>query len=199
MLRYKSNKQAVIIAALIILLCFVCLTGSTLALFTNDPEKGTIGVITTSGRVDVGIVDTASNPDSLEGKVLQFITTSTQQNVEFEPGAVFYTQGFKVINNGNIPIKFHLYISEDEEEDMKAFHEAFDIWITTDPFNTAPAVKLDEFYGELKYNGDTSDTYCLVIRMKADAGNEFQGRQFSGIGVTVFAVQGNTDITDFKE
>ena len=158
MLRYKSNKQAIIIAALIILLCFVCLTGSTLALFTNDPEKGTIGVITTSGRVDVGIVDTASNPDSLEGKVLQFITTSTQQNVEFEPGAVFYTQGFKVINNGNIPIKFHLYISEDEEEDMKAFHEAFDIWITTDPFNNAPAVKLDEFYGELKYNGDTSDT-----------------------------------------
>ena len=42
MFRYKSNKQAIIIAALIILLCFVCLTGSTLALFTNDPEKGTI-------------------------------------------------------------------------------------------------------------------------------------------------------------
>ena len=197
MLRYKTNKQALIIAAVIILLCIICLTGSTLALFTNDPNKGTIGIITTTGRVDVNIID--SNNTSLEGQVLQFYTNSNNRDIEFEPGAGFYTQGFKIVNEGNIPIKFHMYISEDDSEDMVAFHEAFEMWITTDPTNTASMQKLTEFYGELKYQGDASETYYLFVRMKSSAGNTFQNKEFTGIGITVYAVQGNADITDFKE
>ena len=197
MLRYKTNKQALIIAAVIILLCIICLTGSTLALFTNDPNKGTIGIITTTGRVDVNIID--SNNTSLEGQVLQFYTNSNNRDIEFEPGAGFYTQGFKIVNEGNIPIKFHMYISEDDSEDMEAFHEAFEMWITTDPTNTASMQKLTEFYGELKYQSDASETYYLFVRMKSSAGNTFQNKEFTGIGITVYAVQGNADITDFKE
>ena len=63
----------------------------------------------------------------------------------------------------------------------------------------APAAGVVLRISALKKNGDTSDIYYLVVKMKANAGNKFQGRSFSGIGVTVFAVQGNTDITDFKE
>ena len=196
MLRYKSNKQALIMAALIILLCLVCLTGSTLALFTNDPNKGTIGVITTSGRVDVDILDTAG--ESLKDKKLQFYTTSTNPNLYFEPGAVFYTQGFNVINKGNVPINFRLSLSDGAEIDMNAF----DVWITTDPTDPTPPKnqKLpNEFFGKLMKENDITETYFLVIRMKESAGNDFQGKSYDGIGITVFAVQGNADITAFKE
>ena len=59
MLRYKSNKQACIIAALVILLCLVCLAGSTLALFTSDPEDGLTVLIylkSTSESIHVNFV-----------------------------------------------------------------------------------------------------------------------------------------------
>ena len=57
MIRCKSYKQALVIAALVILLCLVCLSGATYALFTNDPSDGTIGIVTTSGKVDVDIIN----------------------------------------------------------------------------------------------------------------------------------------------
>ena len=193
MLHYKSNKQALIMAALIILLCLVCLTGSTLALFTNDPNKGTIGIITTSGRVSVDIIDTAG--ESLKDKVLQFYTTSTNPNLYFEPGATFYTQGFKIVNKGNVPINFRLSFSEGSDIDMNAF----DVWITTDPTNPNPPInqKLpNNFLGKLKNENDVTDTYYLVVKMKESVGNEYQGKEYSGIGVTVYAVQGNVEIKE---
>lgn len=210
MLRYKSKKQAILIAALVILLCLVCLTGSTLALFTNDPNDGSIGIITTSGRVDVDLVDTTEAHNSLEGEYLEFFTTSENQTIYFEPGATFYTQGFQIMNKGNVPINFRLSVSESENFNMKAFLEGFDVWITTDPTTTPPpgygldevspcGYKLTEFTGRLEKNGDIGDisgTYYLVVKMKESADNTFQGQTYSGIGVTVFAVQGNVDIEE---
>ena len=195
MLRYKSNKQAFIIAALVILLCLSCLSGATLALFTNDPNDGTIGIITTSGNVRVDIVDTTAEQNSLENKVLQFMTSSDRKELYFEPGATFYTQGFKVKNTGDIPIKFRLSVSEDEDIDMTEFLEAFEVWMVKGDPNSKDAERIEKVVGELGV-GECSETYYLFIKMKENAGNSFQGKSYSGIGVTVYAVQGNFDLTE---
>ena len=142
MFRYKTNKQAFIIAALVILLCLVCLTGATLALFTNDPNDGTIGVITTAGEVKVDIVDDTKAENSLVGQVLQIQTSSEHKEIHFEPGVIYYTQGFKVKNLGDIPINFRLSVSEDESIDMDEFRKAFELWISTTPANPENAVQL---------------------------------------------------------
>lgn len=190
MIRYKTNKQAFIIAALIILLCLVCLTGATLALFTNDPNDGTIGIVTTSGSVEIDIVDTAN--ESLQDKALAFMTTSgTTEDVIFEPGATFYTQGFKINNIGDIPVNFTLSVSKDDEIDMEAFDEAFELWIVKEGNDFMTAEKLTEFKVKGLAAGDSSDIYYLFVKMKESAGNEFQGKTYTGIGVTVYAVQGN--------
>ena len=194
MFRYKSNKQAVIIAALIILLCLACLTGSTLALFTSDPGDGTIGVITTSGNVRVDIVDTTDENNSLVGKVLEFYTSSDRKEILFEPGATFYTQGFKVRNTGDIPINFRLSVSDDEEINTEEFNEAFEVWISTSASDPSNAQKLTDFIGRLEPGFSSAETYYLFVKMKETAGNEFQGKNYTGIGVTVYAVQGNVDI-----
>ena len=196
MFRYKSNKQALIIAVLVILLCLVCLTGSTLALFTSDLNDGTIGIVTTSGNIEVDIVDASDEANSLVGKVLQFHTSVDRKEIIFEPGAVFYTQGFKIRNNGSIPINFRLSVSEDEDIDMAEFEEAFEVWIATDPTDPATAARLTEFIGRLEVGSSSNETYYLFIKMKESAGNEFQGKNYTGIGVTVYAVQGNVDIEE---
>ena len=42
--------------------------------------------------------------------------------------------------------------------------------------------------------GKSSDIYYLVVRMKDDAGNAYQDQSYSGIGITVWAVQGNAHV-----
>lgn len=189
MFRYKSFKTTLIIAALVILLCLVCITGATFALFTDTSGDGKIGINTTSGNLAVDIVD-AKDQGSLVGEVLDFITTSEDGQALFEPGATFRTIGFCVKNVGNIPLDYILYISEDETL-AEDFAEAFDVWITTDPTNRDSAVKLSEFEGFDLAPTKTSEVYYLVVSMKTTAGNEFQDRTFMGIGITVCAVQGN--------
>ena len=198
MFRYKTNKQALIIAALVILLCLVCLTGATFALFTSNLNDGTIGIVTTSGDVEVDIVDTSNV--TLQNRSLAFITASgvaDDDNVLFEPGATFYTQGFKVQNKGDIPVQFSLSVSKDENIDMEAFDEAFELWIVEEDENGnkdfSGAEKITNFKGRLEV-GESSKTYYLVIRMKETVGNEFQGKTYTGIGVTVYAVQGNAKL-----
>lgn len=203
MFRYKSNKQALIIAVLVILLCLVCLAGSTLALFTSNPEDGTIGIVTTAGDVEVDIVDTSKEENSLVGGVLQFHTSAERTEILFEPGACFYTQGFKVKNTGNIPINFRMSIAQnevDDEEgkintDMEEFKKAFEFFITQDPTNLDNAQPLEKVEGKLEAKQSTG-VYYLVVRMKTTADNTFQDQRFAGVGITVYAVQGNAVLGD---
>ena len=195
MFRYKSNKQAFIIAAMVILLCLVCLTGATYALFTSDLNDGTIGIVTTSGDVEIDIVDTSGV--SLQDKALAFMTTSGTVDT-FEPGATFRTQGFRVKNAGDVPVNFRLSVSKDDDVDIEEFYEAFELWILKEGDDVTTAEHLMKFEGHLGV-GDSGDTYFLYIKMKETAGNEFQNKTYTGIGVTVYAVQGNVDIDLLEE
>jgi len=190
MFRYKSHKQAFIMTALVILLCLVCLTGATLAIFTDASSDGTIGVIATAGNVKVDIVDSADGA-SLKNQVLKFHTSSERKELLFEPGAVFYTQGFKIKNKGDIPIVFRLSVSEGDNINMEEFNQAFEVWISTSPNDPANAQKLTNFRGRLAVGQSSESTYYLFVKMKETVENEFQGKIYTGIGVTVYAVQGN--------
>ena len=192
MFRYKTHKQAIIMTALVILLCLVCLTGATLALFTSNLNDGTIGIVTTSGDVEIDIVDTEGA--TLQNKALGFITSSADKEPLFEPGATFYTQEFQVMNRGDIPVNFSLSVSKDDKIDMEEFDEAFEVWIVrADDEDFKNAERITSFKGRLEV-GESSEKYRLVIKMKESVGNEFQGKTYTGIGVTVYAVQGNAQL-----
>ena len=78
------------------------------------------------------------------------------------------------------------------------FNKAFEIWITKKPTRSAEAEDLKPFIGTLGVdeNNNTSDTYYLVVKMKESTDNHFQNKEYTGIGVTVYAVQGNVDIEE---
>lgn len=188
---YGNRKTTFIISLLIILLCLTFIVGITLALFTSDAGDGTIGINTTTGKVKVDIID--ENENSLVGDVLHFIDADGDGEMLFEPGATFFTEGFKVKNIGSIPVNFRAYISNDEDEAMDSFDKAFDLWIATDPYDLNTYSNLLEFTGRLEVD-QSSDVYYLIVSMKKSAGNEFKNKVYSGIGITVYAVQGNLDI-----
>ena len=192
MTREEQNKRAFIIAAMVILLCLVAITGATLALFTSNLEDGTIGINATAGTLKVDIISAEDETQSLVGDVLTFVDVNGNTDVLFEPGAVYHTQGFRVKNIGEIPIHFIVYISNNEKV-SEDFAKAFEFWITPDPTDRDGMVKLSEFDGKLE-PGFCSGDYYLVFKMKESAGNEFMNRPFTGVGITVCAVQGNIHI-----
>ena len=195
MFRYKSNKHALIIAVLVILLCLTCLTGATLAIFTNDLNDSTIGVVATSGNIEIDIVDMLGNTLKNKALIFKTISTATEEGeILFEPGAMFYTEGFKVANKGDIPVNFRISVSKDANIDMEAFDEAFELWIVREGDSFSSAEKLSEFEVDGLAAKTSSETYYLFIRMKETAGNQFQGKAYTGIGITVYAVQGNVEI-----
>ena len=187
----RRKKITIIILIIIILLLLTTIVGLTYALFTSGGDDGKIGVNVTSGECKIDIVD--AEDKSLVGDVLDFVTEEKKDKIYFEPGATYYTEGFEVKNIGNIPVNFRVFISEDEENERYKFQEAFELWITKDVSNLENAERLTEFTGRLEVDA-TSETFYLVIRMKETAGNEFQNKTYTGIGVTVYAVQGNVDI-----
>ncbi len=190
----NDNKRIIklVMSLLVILLVLSAAVGVTFALFTSR-DDGKIGINVTSGKCRVDIVDTDNN--TLVGDVLQFVARDGRESIYFEPGATYVTEGFKIKNIGNIPINFRAYISNDEAFDMLEFESAFELWITTDPVNLETATPLVEFKGELDPEKD-SQTHYLVVRMKQDAGNTFQGKEYDGIGITVYAVQGNVSVEE---
>ena len=191
---FAKESKKVVLAALVILLCFISLVGATFALFTNG-EDGKIGVNTISGSMDVDLVDTYG--DSLLNRTLEFVTLSNDPNPYFEPGATIYTQGFAVKNNGNITVNYCIFVSEDQSENMQAFSDAFDILVSRDPNDLSQAVDLADFSGTLA-PGDIGDTFFIIVKMKETAGNDFQTQIYSGIGITVHAVQGNVDVDELE-
>ncbi len=192
----KSVYRKIIVPVIVILLCLTSMIGVTWALFTNG-EDGKIGVNVTSGNINIDIIN--EDGKSLLNDVLNFVPKDGREVIYFEPGATFYTEPFQVQNKENsISINYRICVSDDESEDMAAFEEAFELWITKDPTDLSDASRMMSFSGELGV-GDTSEMYYLVIRMKETAGNEFQGKEYSGIGITVIAVQGNVDIDQVNE
>jgi hypothetical protein len=195
MFHYKTHKQKFIITALVILLFLGCFVGVTLTLFKSDlldGSDGTIGIITTSGSVEIDIVDLSGK--TLQNKALALMTSSgatDSEKVLFEPGATFYTQGFEIKNTGDIPVNFSLSVSKDDKIDMEEFDKAFELWIVKEGDDFRNAKKLTEFKVNGLAAGESSDTYYLFIKMQETAGNEFQGKTYTGIGVTVYAVQSN--------
>lgn len=187
---FYDKRKTLILSIMTILLCTTFIVGITLALFTSDERDGTIGINTTTGKVRVDIVDV--NQQTLVGDVLDLVPLNEDEPVLFEPGATYYTEGFKIKNIGTIPINFKAYISRDDGENMELFVEGFEFYITQDPKNLTNATKIMEFTGELKPNA-TSDTYYLVFRMKESADNRFQNKEYSGIGITVYAAQSNIE------
>ena len=93
-------------------------------------------------------------------------------------------------------MNFSLAVSKDESIDMEEFNKAFELWIVKEGDDIKTADRIDEFKVNGLLPGKNSSVYFLVIRMKETAGNEFQEKQYTGIGVTVFAVQGNAYIEE---
>ena len=199
----KATKHALLTSVMALVMCVVMLVGTTFAWFTDTASTGVNRI--QAGNLKVDIVDESNQ--SLDGKTLKFIQAVNEtekasvDNVLWEPGATFFTQGFRIANKGNLALKYKVVVSGTTGDTGLLKVMEFDVvsaMTKTDSkvnFDTKPGQLLPSATG----TPSVSDVYYLRGHMNEDAGNEYKNMTLTGISVTVYATQLNSEFDSFDK
>ena len=194
----KATKRALLTSVMALVMCVVMLVGTTFAWFTDTASTAVNKI--QAGTLNVDIVD--KNGNSLDGKTLSFVNKENQSNILWEPGATFFTQGFKIVNKGNLALKYKVVVSG-TTGDAKLL-KAIEFDVVTEKTKEAAEALAKE--GNLLKQNDSApaDTdaakvyYYLRGHMKEEAGNEYKNLTLDGISITVYATQYTYEYDSFN-
>ena len=175
-----KTKKALRGSLFALFLCIVLLIGTTFAWFTDTASTGVNKI--QSGRLDVSLekFDTAQNKwVSAENDTLTFKTADnrTADEILWEPGCTYELPELRVVNNGNLALKYTLKINGIQGDEK--LNEVID-WTISDT-----ALDADHKLAA----GATSDPLTIKGHMQESAGNDYQGLSIDGISITVVATQ----------
>ena len=180
-----KTKKALRGSLFALFLCIVLLIGTTFAWFTDTASTGVNKI--QSGRLDVELQykdgDTWKNA---EGQTLDFQKAVDGEEVLWEPGCTYKLPEIKVVNNGNLALKYKLEVTGIEGD--KKLNEVID-WTIAD--------------GELdaeKSLAAKADSGAMTIQghMQESAGNDYQNLSIEGISITVYATQDTVENDSFN-
>ena len=176
----KSLKRALLSSAFSLIICVAMLIGTTFAWFTDTASTAVNKI--QAGNLDVALEMQKADGtwESAEGKTLTFKTADNRaaENILWEPGCRYELPALRVVNNGNLALKYKLAIIG-IKGDAK-LNEVIE-WTINDS-----DINLTE---EHLLAGEKSAAITVKGHMKEAAGNEYQGLSIDGIGITVYAAQ----------
>ena len=192
----KTTKRALLSSVMAIVLCLAMLIGTTFAWFTDTASTGVNKIV--SGNLKVDII--GANSDShIEKLDFTKATGAEGENLLWEPGCRYLTEGFRIANNGNLALKWKAEINKDNitdgkvegstiAKDGKSLLDVIDFYVVTSTDENADAVAIENFTGNLA-KGAKSGVYYIKGVMKTTAGNDYQDLTLDGITITVYATQ----------
>ena len=181
----KATKRALLTSVTALVMCVVMLAGTTFAWFTDTASTGVNKI--QAGNLDVALEMAVGKKDSgetiwenAEGKTLQFKKAAGHESEEvlWEPGCRYELPALRVVNNGNLALKYKIQITG-IQGDAK-LNEVID-WTINDA-----AINLTEQHLAAKTEGAA---FIIKGEMDKNAGNEYQDLSIDGVSVTVYATQ----------
>ena len=177
----KTTKRALLSSVIAMLLCVTMLIGTTFAWFTDSAS-------TAVNKIQAGTLDVAlemKNADgtwvNAEGQTLSWKKAAgapAGEQVLWEPGCTYELPELRIVNKGNLALKYKIVISGivGDAELLGAIDFTYGNGI--------------DINAEVSLAPNTA-TEGIVIKghMKETAGNEYQGLSIDGIGITVVATQ----------
>lgn len=195
----KAVRSALGMSVLSIALCAAMLIGTTFAWFTDTAS-------TAVNKIQAGTLDVALEMKdgdrwvSAEGKTLDFVKSPNApagEELLWEPGCTYNLPQLRVVNNGNLALKYKVVISG--VNGNSKLLKVIDFSVTKQGTGDTPeTIDLTDFEGILLPAGKTAgageeagETTPITISgyMKKEAGNEYQGESIDGIAITVYATQ----------
>ena len=182
----KATKRALLTSITALAMCVVMLVGTTFAWFT-DTATANVNKIQ-AGNLDVALemFDTAQNKwVTAEGKTLNFVKAAggESQAILWEPGAEYKLPKLRVVNNGNLNIKYKVEVTG-IQMNRQPVAGVFDL-------NDVITWKADGLTlgTEATLNPTESKAFTISGKMDTAAGNDYQGLTINGVSITVYATQ----------
>ena len=185
-MKTMNTKKALIASLLSLMLCVSMLVGSTFAWFTDTASTGVNRI--TSGNLHVEIQDESGNKlTKLEWKASD---GRAQDQILWEPGCTYTLTPFKIVNTGNLALKYKLVVTGLDGDSELLNVIRFTYKIGTDDF------ALNE-EGHLAANGGATGLITVSATMASDAGNEYMGKTLDNVKFTVYATQDTVENDSF--
>ena len=172
----KSTKRALLGSIMAMVLCLAMLVGATFAWFTDTASTGVNKI--QAGKLDVALEmkDAAGQWVSAEGKTLNWVKAAAGEQVLWEPGCTYTLPELRVINNGNLALKYKVTITG--INGSAKLNEAIEWTIGDVAMGAEQHLKAGE-----------SNEFTIKGHMKESAGNEYMNESIDGIAITVAATQ----------
>ena len=201
-----NTKRALLTSALAIVACVAMLIGSTFAWFTDTASTG-VNKIQAGNLKDI----VGKNSDTHVEK-LNFVKAAGAEEGEqllWEPGCRYLTEGFRIANKGNLALKWKAEINKDNivdgkvesstiAKDGKSLLDVIDFYVVTSIDENAEAIAIEDFTGHLKKDEKSSEVYYIKGVMQTTAGNDYQDLTLDGITITVYATQDTVESDSFN-
>ena len=192
----KATKRALLTSVMALVMCVVMLVGTTFAWFTDTASTGVNKIV--AGNLKVDIIG-ADSKDHVS--MLNFTKAADAKGEEllWEPGCRYVTEGFRIANNGNLALKWKAQVNKGTTAPNEGNFDLLDVidfYLVKDDKN-GEGTPLDEFTGNLKKD-EISGVYYIKGVMKTTAGNDYQGLELSGITITVYATQDTVENDSFN-
>ena len=177
-MKAKTTKRALLMSVLSLMLCIAMLIGTTYAWFTDSVTTG-VGSIQ-SGTLSIDLVDESGA--SLEDGTLYFRDANGETDILWEPGARFELDSFKIVNTGNLHLKYKVELtafSGDTE-----LLDVIDLTVNDQDWDSFWAAQSD-----VPLAPGASVTVSAVGKMSEEAGNEYMGKTLNAVQISVAAAQ----------
>ena len=194
----KATKRALLTSVMALVMCVVMLVGTTFAWFTDTASTGVNKIVAGNLKVDIVDKEGINHLDTLNFTKASGAPDSEQ--LLWEPGCRYLTEGFKIANKGNLALKWKAQVNKGTtvaNEGNFDLLDVIDFYLVKNDKNNE-GTRLNEFTGTLEAKKTSEDVYYIKGVMKTSAGNDYQGLTLDGITITVYATQLASEFDSFN-
>ena len=192
----KATKRALLTSVMALVMCVVMLVGTTFAWFTDTASTGVNKI--QAGNLDIELQMKGNDGKwvNAEGKTLPFLVEgkipAEGTQILWEPGCTYYVPEVRVLNKGNLAVKFE-YVPEALGVTGK-LAEVLELVFKTPVDANGEEVDIEP---EVLKPGEASPAWSFGYHMDENAGNEYQNATATGMCVTVLATQASYEKDSF--
>ena len=178
-MKKSTTKTSLVASIAALVLCCAMLIGTTFAWFTDTASTAVNSI--QAGKLDIALEMKVNNEwVTAEDKTLSWVKAAGGENeaVLWEPGCTYRLPELRIVNNGNLALKYKIRISgivgDAELLEVISFTYGDGINIDTEVSLTPQ---------------QATEGFIIEGHMSESAGNEYQGLSIEGIAITVVATQ----------
>ena len=191
---HRQTKRALLTSVMALVMCVVMLLGTTFAWFT-DTATANVNKIQ-AGKLDVELYygDTADGANGTNwtelvngSPALKFIQANNTTGADFywEPGGTYSLPALKVVNNGNLNLKYKIEITG-----IKGSAKLNDVIDWTMKLDSADfAIGSEHVLNAATAGTESADILTISGHMRETAGNTYMNEKIEGITITLKATQ----------